>query len=124
MQLSLFDTPPAPALLRAVDPFGTVVRGKADETLTLPHPRLAWHLAEVELHRHEDGLWMWSVNTASGGYKVGPKWGKFAQTRDDALHYAKAELIEKTARMLERPDVFSVSPAQMRQVIAWAEGLQ
>lgn len=57
---------------------------------------MAWNFADIKLHRHDDGLWMWSVafccDGEGSGYQVGPKWGKFAETRDDALFYAIAEM--------------------------------
>jgi hypothetical protein len=95
--LALLAPVPAPAIIRPCDADGAVVRGEVDETLTLPHPRMAWHSARIELHRHDDGLWMWSTSwqddDGSGAtYRVGPKWGKFAATRDDALAHASGEL--------------------------------
>lgn len=99
-QLSLFDVLRGPMIVRPCDGFGPVVQGEADETMILPHPRLAWDRARIELHQHTDGLWMWSVslsgdNGCGGGYKVGPKWGRFAASRDDALHYAVQEARDK-----------------------------
>lgn len=96
MQLDLFAPVRAPAVVLTVEPDGFVVSGDVDETLTLPHPRYAWDRARIELHRHDNGLWMWSASYNYGnggsGYRVGPKWGKFAETREDALHYAVAEM--------------------------------
>jgi hypothetical protein len=44
---------------------------------------------------------MWStshhVDMGGGGYRVGAKWGKFAETREDALFYACEELEGKLA---------------------------
>lgn len=95
-QLNLFDVLRRPPVTVAIDRNGPVIKGDVDETLTLPHPRMAWDYAEIELHRHTDGLWMWSVSwnadMGGGGYRVGAKWGKFAETRDDALYYACCEL--------------------------------
>lgn len=95
-QLALFDVLHAPPVIISVNPDGPVLRGDPDETLALPHPRLAWNRAQIELHRHENGLWMWSTcwqcGNAGSGYRVGEKWGKFAQSRDDALFYAKREI--------------------------------
>ena len=122
-QMSLMDLMRAPPQLRPVDPDGPVIQGEPHETLRLPHPRLAWDMARIELHRHTDRLWMWSAGDAGGGYRVGPKWGRFAATRDDALHYAARELIARMERMIARPHGYAITPAQMRQTIAWAEGL-
>lgn len=96
VQPSLFDLMRGQMIVRPCDGDGPVVQGEADETLILPHPRLAWDRARIELHLHSDGLWMWSVSVAGdggcgGGYKVGPKWGRFAESRDDALAFAIAE---------------------------------
>lgn len=109
MQLDLFaHTTPPPRQSYTVDPDGPVVQGEPHEMLTLPHPRLAWPLAEIQLHRHEDGRWMWGVTGAGGGYKVGPKWGKFAATRDDARRHAAAELLERIEA--RTPDHLGITP--------------
>lgn len=109
---------------RPVIAHGDVIHGEADESLLLPHPRLAWDMAVIELHQHESGMWMWGVRHASGGYKVGPKWGRFAYTRSDALYFAADELIEWAHRSMSRRDKQFLSAAQLRQVIAWAKALQ
>jgi len=79
-----------------VSPHGVVIQGQADNSFVLPHPHLVWPLAQIDLHKHSDGTWMWGVNFSTGhhgrGYRVGPKWGKFAVTREDALFYAAREL--------------------------------
>lgn len=53
----------------------------------------------IELAQHTDGLWMWSTSiygSKSGyGYRLGPKWGKFARTRNDAIIAACNELAER-----------------------------
>lgn len=121
-QLDLFSALRQPAIIRPVDPMGSVVQGDPDETLTLPHPRLAWHLARIELHRHSDGTWMWSASMCGGGYKVGPKWGRFAATRDDALHWAVEELLERQA--VRWSDGLFVTPAQYASIRAWAEEMR
>jgi hypothetical protein len=91
-----------PAIIRRVDPDGPVIQGKIDEVLTLPHPRLRWDRARIELHQHTDGLWMWATGYhddggSGGGYRVGPKWGNFAASRDDALFYACEEIRSRTS---------------------------
>jgi hypothetical protein len=114
----LLDLMRAPPIKRPCDPNGEVVRGEVDETLTLPHPRGGWHRARIELHRHTDGLWMWGTNVDAdgygGGYRVGPKWGNFAQTRDDALHWAVQEILD---RLKNKTD-----PAA-QNIRDWAQGL-
>ena len=114
---------PAP-IRRPILADGDVVQGEPHETLRLPHPRRAWPMACIELHQHDGGMWMWGVQHAGGGYKVGPKWGRFAYTRYDALYFAADELIEWAHRSLSRIDTQFLSAAQLRQVIAWAKGLE
>lgn len=118
MQLGLFDALHALPIVLPVEPYGSVVQGDVDEFLYLPHPRLAWNRAEIELHRHDNGLWMWSTgwncDNGGGGYRVGPKWGKFAQTRNDALFYAVREL---TARFARKESLAS------NEILAWARSL-
>lgn len=103
-QLSLFDTLRSPAIRKPVVPHGGVVQGEPDAVYRLRHPRLAWDRATIELHQHTDGLWMWSASfycdNYGGSYRVGPKWGRFAQTRDDALFYAASEIED---RLKSRP---------------------
>lgn len=116
-QPSLFDALRAPMIERPCDGLGPVVQGEADETLILPHPRLAWDRGRIELHRHTDGLWMWSVllggEGEGGGYKVGPKWGRFAESRDDALFYAVREARKKIG-----------DKSGYRDHLKWLDGLQ
>jgi len=118
MQLGLFDALHALPVIVPVDPDGPVVKGEVDEFLCLPHPRLAWNRAEIELHRHENGLWMWSASwhcdNCGSSYRVGPKWGKFAETRDDALFYAVREL----TAALEGKDT-----PEAKQILEWAAAL-
>jgi len=115
-QLDLFAGLRSPAILMPVIADGEVIQGDIDEILRLPHKRLAWDTATIELHQHTDGRWMWStgwnLDWQGSGYRVGPKWGKFAETRDDALHYAKEELLR------------SVSDLDgAKAIVAWAEAL-
>jgi hypothetical protein len=122
-QLSLFDTFRAPPILRSVDPDGQVVKGEVRESFVLPHPRYAFPRCRIELHPSGDGLWMWSVSfhTDDGcgnSYRVGEKWGKFALTRDDALHYARGELEAKLAERLLRSPCKSIA-----KIRAWANSL-
>ncbi len=50
----------------------------------------------IELAQHTDGLWMWGtssmIRAGYSGYRLGPKWGKFASTRDAALAAACNEI--------------------------------
>lgn len=51
------------------------------------------------------GQWMWSVSwqigTSGSGYRVGPKWGRFAPTRAEALEEAQAEFDARAAFALD-----------------------
>lgn len=106
IQLGLFDALRAPPIILPVDPDGLLIQGEVDERLCLRHPRLAWDRAEIEIHRHDDGLWMWSASwhceMCGSGYRVGPKWGKFAESRDDALFYAISEIREGLSELHSR----------------------
>jgi len=111
-QLSLFDTLRTGPIRRPVDPDGRVVQGEVQKAFVLPHPRYAFPRCRIELHPSRDGLWMWSVSI----HTVGEKWGQFALTRDDALHYALKELETKLARM--------VSPCKsVAKIRSWANSL-
>lgn len=123
-QLDLFAALRSPAIRLPCDPHGPVIQGECDESLVLPHPRLAWPLAQIDLHRHTDGLWMWGISKAGGGYRVGPKWGRFAATRDDALHWAVQELLDWHGSRKNPPDSIFLTPAQFAKIRTWAEGLR
>ncbi len=123
MQMNFLDLmePPVAVMIEPVQPMGQVVQGEPDETLVLPRPGNANPLAEIELHRHVDGRWMWSashclLNGAGRSYKVGPKWGRFAATRSDALRAAVDELTER----LSKREACSSIP----KIISWARGLK
>jgi hypothetical protein len=78
--------------------------------------------ASIQLCQHTDGLWMWSSSTyfMGGGrtYRVGPKWGRFADTRDEALHAACDEIKE----VVEGPS--SPAPANtVGPIIRWLDSL-
>lgn len=100
-QLNLFDAARRPAIILPIDPNGHVIQDEPQERLTTPGKRYAWNNATIELHQHVDGMWMWSVSFQcgdhGGGYRVGPKWGKFAETRDDALFHGCEELRARIA---------------------------
>lgn len=117
---TLLDLMHAPAIRRPVSPDGPVVQGAPDEVLCWQlDPKKHWQKAVIELHRHTDGTWMWSTScsTSLGGwsYKVGEKWGHFAETRADALHHARRELIDRLT-MREHGDA-------IKRIVTWAEGL-
>lgn len=98
-QLTIFDVIRRPAVIVAVDPDGPVIKGEVDAVYRLPHPRLAWDYATIEIHQHDNGLHMWSASfhADQGGksYRVGPKWGNFAETREDAIYYAACEILAR-----------------------------
>ncbi|WP_099863849.1 hypothetical protein [Pararhizobium haloflavum] len=118
MQLGLFDTLRKPPVTVPIEKDGPVVQGEPDEVLRLEQPRMAWDRATIELHRHTNGLWMWSASwNADGsgvGYRVGPKWGRFAESRDDALFYAVKEIED---RLSGKP-----GPAA-KLILSWARSL-
>lgn len=118
-QLNLFDVLRRPAIVERVDPDGHVVKSP-DEEMVLPHPRLAWPRAVIQLHKHDTGLWMWGTGFHSHnhgmGYRVGAKWGKFAESRSDALFYACQEI-----RSGIKEDS-SKDAAEIRQWLAKIEG--
>lgn len=126
MQLSMFDLIPHPPIVLTFDPDGPVVQGPAHETLILPHLRMAWHLAEIELHPHDD-MWMWAASSPCCGHrKVGAKWGRFAACRDDAAHYAACEILRGAERLrASRLGVESavITAAQLRQIEVWAQAI-
>lgn len=117
-QLSLFDAARRPPVIVAIEPGGHVLQGEADRSWILRHPRLAWDSARIELHRHTNGLWMWGVDfhieNHGGGYRVGRKWGKFAETIDDALYYAVDELLSR---------IEEDKSSDATRVRTWARGL-
>ncbi len=95
-QLGLFDAIRRPPVRLQVNAGGHVLQTEPDFTFRLKQPRYAWDRAEIEIHQHDNGMWMWSTSYNAdmdgSGYRVGEKWGKFAETRDDALSYACEEL--------------------------------
>lgn len=99
-QMSMFDLfRPAPER-RRIDRDGEVVRGSVHTVLRLERAGNL-DLARIELHPHE-GKWMWAtgfaVELGGSGYHVGPKWGQFAATHDDALYWAIQEIREGIAK--------------------------
>lgn len=61
--------------------------------------------SKIEWTRHTFNLW-------EGCQKVGPKWGNFAATRDDALFYGAKEIIERFGRRATGPEG--------KRIIEWA----
>lgn len=123
-QASLFDLMHHPAILLAVDPDGPVVQGPVGEVLSLPRARNAVDLARIELHQHAERRFMWStsfnLSMTGCGYRVGQKWGKFAESRGDALHYAVLELVGK---LTDRSMGCDADTKLRNQIIKWANGL-
>jgi hypothetical protein len=120
-QLSIFDVLRAPPIIRPVDAHGSVIQEPPHRVFTLPHKRLPGDAARIELHQADNGLWMWSASFSTddgcgAGYRVGEKWGRFAVSIDDALHYAREELkkrIGQSAHARQGAD----------RILAWAEAL-
>jgi hypothetical protein len=123
-QLSLFDALRAPAIIRQVVADGHVLQGEPQIKFVMPHPRSASPAARIELHPARDGLWMWSAsyNTGNGasGYKVGEKWGQFALSAEEALHYAIEELKYRLARAYLSNESDRKTAAK---ILAWTESL-
>lgn len=120
MMASLLDLMRAPPVRRRVDPDGTVV--KKPKTVLEHYPRgikCPWAYGRIQIHPHDDGTFMWATcwgtSGHGSGYQVGAKWGKFAETHDDALYWAAEELI--TALQHFPGDSDGV------KIIAWARGL-
>lgn len=69
------------------------------ETLSAKVPGCRYGRAQIELAQHHDGRWMWGIDYrttwSGGGYHVGPKWGRFADCRVDAVREALAELADR-----------------------------
>lgn len=118
--MSLLDLMHAPPVRRVVEPDGPVVKEPREVHGFYPRgPRVLWCYADIKLHPHDDGSWMWSVSYGLSGcgssYQVGPKWGRFAETRADALYHAQSELI---MALSHSPD-----DADAKKIIVWARGI-
>lgn len=96
---------PVEIIRRPVEPHGQVIQD--DSAIELfehgggklkPSGRLAAGIT-IEVAQHTDGLWMWSASGSIGtgywGYRVGPKWGKFTGSREDAITAACNEIAER-----------------------------
>lgn len=112
--LDLMVSPPVRLAVSIDEP----VEKDVDETLECPS-KWAWPLASIEIHRDRvSGFFMWAitwnVEERGGGYAVGRKWNNFAETRGDALHWAREELLHR----LRTSDCKAAD-----KVRAWAQGL-
>jgi hypothetical protein len=96
---------PAQTILRPVDPYGPIIQND-DQIEFLVHGKATLfddqrnHISipstTIQIAQHTDGTWMWATQTHSTwsgrGYRIGPKWGKFAPTRQDAIAAACNEI--------------------------------
>lgn len=97
---------PVKIIRRPVMPHGHVIQDEALIELLefgdvrLKPPSKAVSSITIEIAQHADGLWMWStsgvIRKEYRGYRVGPKWGLFAETRQDAITAACNELAERS----------------------------
>lgn len=106
-----------PAIIRPVEPNGEVIPAAAIAEV-IDHKGQGFS-AQIQLHPTTGGMWMWSTgySTPKGGacYQVGPKWGRFARTRQGALEHACEELRAKTANCM--------SQSTHAALCAWMGGL-
>jgi hypothetical protein len=127
---SLLDMMRSPPIRKTVDPDGPVCGPDADvETLALPQAKRSAPLAEIQIAKDADGHWMWAVlwQTGEAGHssRVGPKWGRFAASRADAVFHAAGELIaamEKYRRWLSGRNEREAALAG--RISAWAEWIR
>lgn len=76
---------------------GVIASGRVHTVLRLAHPKGdGTDRARIEIHPHE-GRWMWATafsldGYGSSAYQVGPGWGKFAASMEDAIFWAVQEL--------------------------------
>lgn len=117
--LPLLDAMIPPPIRRPVDVDGQVIPiDQIDEVLSWEGTGF-WNRARIELHvDRTSGLFMWAssfgAHERGSGYRVGPKWGKFAPTRESALHWAVAEIKERMGEPRAACD---------RKIVAWLDGL-
>ncbi len=121
IQLDLFSSPPKAWPFKgdsvSVDPDGRVCTDdEIEEAIHLGD----WHVGlRIELAIHND-LWMWGssfhTGTSGCGYRVGPKWGKFAETRDEALSRAVTEVRKRATEQGGGEKIIKL-------VNAWQKGL-
>lgn len=57
----------------------------------------------IEIAQHTDGMWMWSTSCfwkgRYSGYRVGPKWGNFTYSREDAITAAVREVFGRNRQL-------------------------
>jgi len=99
MQLDLFPALEPILVCLPCAPDGHVC--KQSEILETIHLRDKKVEIRIELARDGD-RWMFSTSVQTGtsyyGYRVGKKWGKFTNSREDALHFSFAEVKERSPR--------------------------
>lgn len=127
-QLSMFSLFRPEPMRRAVDPQGMVISGRVHTVLRLAHPKEPnCDIARVEIHPYE-GRWMWatafSINGQGGnGYRVGPKWGKFAASFEDSIYWAVQELRESIAKYSRSNEVVEIERwIQLYEPLNWKPG--
>ncbi len=106
MQFDLFPAP-EPVLIKVpCDPDGHVC--KDAEVLEKIHLRDKKVEIWIELAR-DGARWMFSAslqtNTSYSGYRVGKKWGKFTNSRADAIHFAAEEIKARSAGKEHEPQI-------------------
>lgn len=98
---------PAQTIIRPVDPYGPVIQDddqveflEFGKTTLFDDQRKRVSIPSIQIliAQHTDGLWMWSTRVyglmGGRGYRVGPKWGNFAPTHQDAIAAACNEIEE------------------------------
>jgi len=98
MQFDLFPQLEPVLIDEGCDPDGPVCKDhEIDEVIKLNHKKVN---LRIELAKHGE-RWMFSsaISTPDGGnsYRVGKKWGKFTNSREDAIYFASAA-IRKSAK--------------------------
>lgn len=80
---------------------------------------LGWKkpLVSIQLAVHDDSRWMWAhsiyTRTFGSGYQVGPKWGKFATSRQAAISEAVREIRQRLGTSV------SGKPKELDGLEAW-----
>lgn len=83
----------------------------------MPGKSMSHRMTYLTLCQHDDGRWMWAVSywcdQGGSSYAPLPKWGNYAETQDEALTEAIAELRERLTR----------DSADARAIHAWLDTL-